>query len=453
MTLTTRTLLTRTMPIIALLARVAHADPASEPQAPSWLAGTPRTPDLEHKVEGIFPDALPLIAYDPNTGLGLGVGGHLTIDGPRNDALFDYAPYQHRLYLQIYATTLGYQGHFLSYDGIFVGHSPYHINAVFFYERNTYANYFGNGQSTLSNLNFRGQSFQTYEEAASVAGPRYYHYGYERPQGQVTIERPFFGGKVRVHYGINVQYVDVTVQDSVFALNPASGGPSPTVPSTKLGADCATGAAVDCNGGWNNLLRTGIAYDTRDYAPDPKSGVFLDATGQWSAKAFGSTENYVRLTTAARFYVSPFPKLTDLVLAVRGLYSVQSANVPFYAMNNLAMGTGTDDVTGQQGLGGERTLRGYRQDRFIGHVDAAFNAELRWTFAKFDLLKQHFSLQVAPIFDAGTVFDRVTLAPSTWKVDGGGALRIGWNQSTIIMLDFAASKEDVGEYIDFGMPF
>jgi len=157
-------------------------------------------------------------------------------------------------------------------------------------------------------------------------------------------------------------------------------------------------------------------------------------------EGLGSVEDYVRFTTAARFYVSPFPELTDLVVAVRGLYSIQSANVPFYVMNNLAMGTGTDDVTGQQGLGGERTLRGYRQDRFIGHVAAAFNAEIRWTFVKLDLFKQHFSLQVAPLFD-------------NWKISAGGALRIGWNKSTIIMFDFAASQEDMGEYIDFGMPF
>jgi hypothetical protein len=439
---------------IAFISVSAHADPKP---LPSWLKDAPKTPDLDRKVEGTFVDALPLIAFDPNYGLGLGVGGHLTLDGPRSDPLFDYAPYRHRFYAQAYATTLGYQGHFLSYDGIFVGRTPYHVNATIFYERNTYANYFGNGTATLQNLSCPAGTFQTYGAAASACGPRYFHYGYERPQGQVIIDRGFFGQRLRVHYGIDVQHVDVTVQDAPAVLNLAGGGPSASTPTTKLGMDCATGAAPSCrdaqNGGWNNLLRAGVAFDTRDYAPDPKSGVFFDVTGEWSAKAFGSMADYLRLTTAARVYVSPFPKLTNLVIAVRAFYSIQSAGVPFFAMNQFAMGTGADDVTGQQGLGGERTLRGYRQDRFIGRVAAAFNAEIRWTFVKFKLLKQHFSVQIAPLFDAGRVFDKVDFSFDQWKVSAGGGLRIAWNRSTIVMFDVAASQEDVGTFIDFGMPF
>jgi hypothetical protein len=425
--------------VVVAWASFANAEPT--PKLPSWLEGVPKTPDLEHKVEGTFPDALPLVAYDTNTGLGLGVGGHLTFDGPRRDPLFDYAPYRHRLYLQIYATTGGYQAHFFSYDGTFVGRSPFHVNAVVFYERNTNANYFGNGVSTLSDLAFGGRRFPTYDAATSAAGAHYFHYGYERPQAQVIVDRSFFGQKLRVHYGINVQHVDITADTP------------PILPTSKLGVDCISGAATGCGGGWNNLLRMGVAFDTRDYAPDPKSGVFIDMTGQWSAKGFGSSADYVRLTTAARVYISPFPKVTNLVIAARALYSIQSANVPFYAMNTLAMGTGTDDVAGQQGLGGERTLRGYRQDRFTGHVAAAFNAEIRWTFVHFDLLKQHFSLQIAPLFDVGRVFDQVGFSFDDWKPSGGAGLRIGWNKSTIIMFDVAASKEDVGEFIDFGMPF
>lgn len=83
----------------------------------------------------------------------------------------------------------------------------------------------------------------------------------------------------------------------------------------------------------------------------------------------------------------------------------------------------------------------------------AANAEIRWTFVRFPLLQQHFSLLVAPFVDAGRVFDRVGFSLADWKVAGGGGLRVGWNQSTIIMFDFGASREDTGFYIDFGMMF
>jgi outer membrane protein assembly factor BamA len=422
--------------VLTATAVARGADP--EPPPPTgFVADRVTVPDLATKVEGGFPDALPLVGYDTNTGVGFGVGGHYTLTGSRSDPLFAYTPYRHRFYAQAYVTTGGYQQHILSYDGLYVGDSPYRVRATLTYERNIGANYFGTGTATLADLSYHGRSYSTYDAAVAVAGANYYHFTYERPQGQVLLERAFWGGRVRALYGVNVQYESI-----------ANYGPT-----TKLGADCAAGLASGCDGGWNDTLRAGIAYDTRDFDPDPDAGLFVDSNGQWSAKGFGSYANYVRWTMAARLYVSPFPKLVDLVLAGRVLYSIQSAAVPFFSMDTLAMAGGTDDFTDQTGLGGERTLRGYRQDRFVGLVDAAANVEARWTFAKFPLLQQHFSLQIAPFVDAGRVFDRVSLAFDDWKVAGGAGLRIGWNASTIIMFDFGVSREDTGFYIDFGMPF
>jgi outer membrane protein assembly factor BamA len=407
---------------------------------PAWAGGRAKVPDADSKVEGAFPDGLPLVGYDTNLGLGLGVGAHYTITGSRSDPLFAYTPYRHRFYAQAYVTTGGYQQHILSYDGIYVADSPYRLHAVLTYERNINANYFGTGAASLAELSYAGTSYSTYAAAVNAAGAKYFHYGYERPQGQVVLERAFWGGRIRGLYGLNVQHEGVTVYDS------------PTA-TTKLGADCAVGLATGCGGGWNNTLRAGVAFDTRDFDPDPNSGVFVDSTGQWSAKGFGSSANYLRWTTAARAYVSPFPALADVVLAGRVLYSIQSASVPFFAMDVLAMAGGTDDFTDQTGLGGERTLRGYRQDRFVGPVATAANLEVRWTFAKFPLFKQYFSLQIAPFVDSGRVFDQVSFSFDDWKTSAGAGLRIGWNRSTIIMFDFGVSREDSGFYVDFGMPF
>lgn len=65
-------------------AGVAHADePVTAPPPPSWVANRPKVPDADSKVEGGFPDAIPAIAYDTNTGLGLGAIGHYTLTGFR----------------------------------------------------------------------------------------------------------------------------------------------------------------------------------------------------------------------------------------------------------------------------------------------------------------------------------------------------------------------------------
>jgi hemolysin activation/secretion protein len=78
-----------------------------------------------------------------------------------------------------------------------------------------------------------------------------------------------------------------------------------------------------------------------------------------------------------------------------------------------------------RGLGGETTIRGYRQDRFVGPIEAVGNLELRWTFVHFSLLKQRFSLQIAPLYDVGRVFDRGGFSSSNWKWSAGGGLRVG----------------------------
>jgi outer membrane protein assembly factor BamA len=429
--------------LVLFIAATAHAEdgaPLPTPPAPAWAADRAKVPDAATKVDGGFPDALPLIGYDTNLGLEVGAGAHYTIDGSRADPLFAYTPYRHRFYAQGLFTTGGYQQHILSYDGFYVADTPYRLRAVLTYERNTNANYFGNGAATLANLSYRGTPYSTYDAATNAAGSKYFHYGYDRPQGQVVLERSFLGGRLRGLYGLNVQHADITRYD-------APGSP------TKLGLDCTAGLAAGCSGGWNNTLRAGVSYDTRDFDPDPNSGFFVDATGQWSAKGFGSSANSVRLTMAARAYVSPFPKLADLVIAGRVLYSIQSAGVPFFAMDTLAMAGSVDDATDQQGLGGERTLRGYRQDRFIGLVAATANLEVRWTFVRFVLLKQHFSFQIAPFVDTGRVYDRVDLSLSDWKPDVGAGLRIGWNHSTVIMVDYGVSSEDSGLFIDWGMMF
>jgi hypothetical protein len=418
----------------------AQESPPPAPRPPAWVSSHAKVPDAQSKVDGGFPDALPLVAYNTNDGLGLGAGGHYTFNGSRADPLFDYTPYRHRFYAQAYATTGGYQQHILSYDGFYVGDSPYRVRAVLAYERHTSANYFGTGTPALADLSFGGRPYSTYDAAVNAAGAHYFHYGYERPQAQVLLERTFLGGRLRGLYGVSVQHVTITRYDS-------PGAP------TKLGSDCAAGLASGCDGGWNNTLRAGISFDTRDFDPDPTSGVFVDSNGHWSAKGFGSSANYLRWTTAARAYVSPFPRLAEVVIAGRVLYSIQSARVPFFSMNTLAMAGGTDDPTDQAGLGGERTLRGFRQDRFVGLVAAAANVEIRWTFVRFPLLGQLFSLQIAPLVDAGRVFDRVGLSFSDWKVAAGAGLRVGWNRSTIVMFDLGVSREDTGFYIDWGMPF
>jgi hypothetical protein len=438
----------------ALGERPARSDDAPPP---AWVRNLRPIPDAEQKPQGTNVTALPLFDLDPNTGVGLGGGGYLTLNGARSSPLFKYTPYRQRIFLQGFATTGGYQQHMISFDGLYVGGTPYRVRAMLQFERNTNANYFGLGQATLAPLRFGGSNYSTLDEqvqAASlrtpdgIASPKYDHYLYTRPALEATLERGFFGGVVRAQLGFVVQYMFVSLYDGRSVVGrDAAGHDAPALEGpTKLGIDCAARAVRGCAGGWNDALKLGLVLDSRDFEPDPRSGALLDATAEWSARAFGSGYNYLRLTVQARAF-TPIA-LPDLVLAVRVLYSMQTAGVPFFAMNTLAMTTGD-----QRGLGGETTIRGYRQDRFVAPVAALANVELRWTFVRFSLLAQQFSLMVAPLLDAGRVFDRVEWSFDRWKGSAGAGLRVGWNRSTIIIFDAALSPEDSGFFIDFDMPY
>jgi hemolysin activation/secretion protein len=128
---------------------------------------------------------------------------------------------------------------------------------------------------------------------------------------------------------------------------------------------------------------------------------------------------------------------------------VQSRGTPFFSQDSLPF---TEDF--RNGLGGHRTLRGYRQDRFVGRTMALVNGEIRWTFTRFTAWKQKFGLIAVPFVDVGRSFDNVgALTLRDWRLSYGGALRISWNLATLVTIDYGLSAEDTGFYINFNHIF
>jgi len=450
--------------LAACRSAAAPALAAARPASPSrFAADVPRfasnkRPVGEH-VEGNHIEALPAVGYNPNVGLLLGALGYYAMDGSKNDPLFSVTPYRHRFFAQALHSTLGYRQYMLAYDGIYLGDSPYRLRAGLLYERNINANYFGVGERSMGPLEFQGHVHRSFAEqtaAASMlqggfASPLYNHYAYTRPSGTATLERGVLGGLVRLELGAIVQHLSISRYDGTSTTGrDAAGNDVPAIHGpTKLGLDCRDETVRGSSGGWNDLLKAGVAFDTRDFEPAPRRGVFADAVAEWSSRGFGSSYEYVRFSTTARVYWSPVPEVTDLVLASRFTYSMQTANAPFFAQGTLG---GTErDIEGA--LGGDATLRGYRNNRFSGAVMALANAELRWTFWKFRLRKQHLELMLAPLLDVGRVFDKVELSLSSWRAAYGGGFRVAWNRSTIVRFDFATSREDTGAYVGVDLPF
>lgn len=411
--------------------------------------------DLARKNDGGYVTGLPLAAYSTDLGFGGGARVYYFWNGHKDDPRFATTPYLFRVFFQGFASTRGIQFHWLDLDAPKIAGSPYRIRSELIFARNTNSNYFGEGDRSLRALRFPGSDafddYGAYTTAQQqITGgqtfAKYDQYDILRPIVLASVERLFDDGHVRVLGGVGLSYA--RIRDYSGRTVDATGGTATEAP-TRLATDCAAHAIVGCGGGRDNGLRLGISYDTRDFEPDPNRGVFLDADVDISSAALGSQYDYVRFLAAARGYYSPIPEHADLVLAARATFVWQSSGAPFFSMNTFSF---TDEP--RQGMGGHRTMRGYRQDRFVGPAMALLNQEIRWTFARGTLWRQKLAFIAVPFLDLGRPFDGLSdLSLRRWRPAYGGALRISWNLATVVTVDYGRSPEDAGLYINFNHIF
>lgn len=416
--------------------------------------------DLARKNERGYLTGLPLFAYSTDIGLGFGARAYYYWNGTRDDSRFATTPYLHRVFLQGFVSTRGIQYHWLDYDAPRIADSPYRLRGQLAFGRNITSNYFGHGNAALAQLTFPGSStfdsFADYTTAQQqITGgqtfAKYDQFDLQKPVALGSIERLFAGDHVRVLGGLGFSYA--TIRDytgkQVDALDAAGNATTATQAPTRLREDCDAGKLVGCDGGREGWLRLGVSYDTRDFEPDPNTGVFAELAMDLATAALGSEYDYLRMLAAVRGYWSPAASKIDLVLAGRAFLEIQTAGTPFHGLDALPF---TEDF--HLGLGGHRTIRGYRQDRFVGRTMAATTAEVRWTFWRFRAVKQKFALIAVPFFDLGRSFDSSKqLSFADWRAGYGGALRISWNLATVITIDYGLSAEDTGFYINFGHIF
>lgn len=403
------------------------------------------TPEqIADKREGVYLTGLPLVNYDADKGLGYGARIYLYDNGSRKNELFTLTPYNHQLYAQFFQTTNGWSYHTLHYNAPYIGNSLFRLTAEVVYEKNTQANYFGTTADSMNDLtDTLGNSYTTAKEqqdALDAQNSRYYNrYLLVKPKAEINLARDFFSGLVRLSTGLHLSKARVTDYNDT-----SVSGTYNT--QSKLAEE--EGSLIGFDGGWDNGLKIAAVYDSRDFAPNPKNGSIHDLSAAFYGTFLGGDFNHQRYTLSTRNFFTP--KNADyFTLAVRGVYSVQKGDTPFFDQNILDF---ADDQ--KTGLGGYRTLRGYQQDRFVADVKVLANVETRFNFYKTHTLGQTFDFMIAPFVDAGKVFDSVSDTDlKEYLYTYGAGMRIAWNQATIIMIDYGQSVEDSGLYINFGHIF
>ena len=440
---------------------------ASEEHLPFAIADEKRlsTEDLAEKKEGTFVTGIPDISFDPLNGFGAGAEGYITFNGTRHDPFFAYTPYRRQIEFAAFVTTNLQREFRIALDEPYLLNTKWRLRIEAAYEVNPNELYFGTTEKTLQSLGallpsrspYVGRSVDSYQnytralatvrpggagEAAEVADNLYNYYTKDEKILNASLERTYFDGRVRVVGGFEVAYLNIEHDDGkhVDAIDPVTGLSERVANGiTRLTEDQQAGRIHGANGGLVTIFQSGIVYDTRNLEPDPSRGIFAEATNELSTSALGSKFNFDKIFLHAKFYQSLLTELfSKLVLAGRIGAGTTIGGAPFFEFADEWSTEGSIE-----GLGGYHTLRGYKQSRFMGRTMAFANVELRFRFAQTRIFNQTLGFMVLPFFDVGGVWDK----PSRFDVANlryseGAGLRIAWNQSTIIAVDYAFSQED-----------
>lgn len=456
---------------------------AQEKELPFYIDEIKRLPDfeVEDKKEGTFLTGIPRFEFDPIRGFGVGGNGFLFFNKDKDDPFFEYTPYRHKISAEIFFFENGRIRYETRYDAPYIFDTPWRLRADAVLWEDPNAQYWGMGQSSLEPLRFLDKetnqmrdwsNVNEYEENLALATQDSdgiyrtdFHYN-QFIQREMLFnllgERVMMGGKLRLMFGYEALFTSFESYGGKFAeeaFNSDGEEVQAINNQTLLEMHKADGTWDKYNlSGFNNddnfmftsMLAGALIYDTRDFEPDPSKGVFLEYSHEYSAPFIGSEFNFNKfmiqgqyIKTLARWR-NDKSRLTFAGLGALGY--VWGPNVNFIEMWDLSSQA---EAGGILVLGGERSLRGFREARFMAPTIALINLEMRARFYDFDLWNQHITLGATPFFDLGSVwddFDKMTF--KNWKGNPGIGARIGWNQSTILRLDYAHSEE--GGQVFFG---
>lgn len=426
--------------------------------------------DLAKKKEGTFFTGIPDFSSDPVTGFGFGIRGNIYWNGARSNPLFGYTPYLAKLKANVAYYSSNARELVLSLDVPYYKGSRWRYRIDFKAQQNPANLYFGLTDATLGDLQLpsgTGQTYDTYDEFDRARKTL-------RPGGEG--EEPFVTdalsnrfreteymlnlkadyaigkGKWRVMGGYEIQHLSYKTFEGMEAeaIDPATGVET-TAPNgiSLLRREYDDGLISGLKGGWISIIQTALIYDTRDYEPDPTRGYYLEIANEYSGKYIGSQFDFNKLFIQGRaYYKLPFGSRTVLAGRV-GLGNIFDKRAPFFEYQDQWSPDGSINA-----MGGKQSLRGYRANRFLARSMWFANAEVRFRIAETKLRKQLFGFGIAPFIDAGTVRDRwQDLSFEKVKFSYGAGLRIAWNQSTIISLDYGRSSEDALIFFGIGQVF
>lgn len=467
-------------------ARVFYLD-SSESVLPFPIDSSKKMPDFElvNKKQGMYITGIPRFEFDPIRGIGIGAGVQLYQNGAVSDPFFPYTAYRHRLNAEFFIFENGRIRYAFNYDAPYIFNSRWRIRADWVSWEDPHAQYWGIGRQDMKNLQFRdkrggGDRFfskvKDYENNLALAeqtpngwvNDYHFHHISQREQlYNILAERVMMGGKIRFLFGYEALFTSFSSYqgmeaekafslegENVIAIN------NPTL--VDLQRKDGTWDTFNLKGFgdagetyFTSMLAAALLYDTRDFEPDPSKGVFLQYSHEFSSPVLGSDFSFHKFMLQGQYIKSLWKNAKGnrrLTFAGLGAFGhIFGSAINFIEMWDLSSQA---EAGGILVLGGSRSLRGYREARFLAPSVALVNLELRSRLYDFKIRKEHISMGLTPFLDLGSVWDKpADVGFKGWRYSSGLGLRMAWNQSTILRLDMASSPEGSQVFFGFGHIF
>lgn len=186
-------------------------------------------------------------------------------------------------------------------------------------------------------------------------------------------------------------------------------------------------------------LGTGVILENRDSEFNPTTGTYAKTGFQVGNNYIGSGYNYLNITTEFRGYTS-FQFGRQITFANRLKFNHTSGSLPYWKLAEL---------------GGEETMRGYPENRFLDDNVLFLNSELRSWLIEFPTYDIKFG---ATLFtDVGRTFHNGTAIKDVFNdlkyTFGFGFNSSFFNENFILRGDLGFSEEGYGVYFTSGYMF
>lgn len=443
--------------------------------------------DILNKKEGFFVTGLPRFEFDPIRGFGVGGNVFFFQNKTKDDPFFYYTPYRYSINSELFVFENGRIKAAVNLDVPYVFNSKWRFRADAVFWEDPNAQYWGIGRQSLNRLAFSDKSegsdgslrrfnrVNDYEDNLRVAVPAanggfvtdtHFNQFIQREKlFNFLGERVEMGGKLRIMFGYEMLFTafeDYTgkIAEESFLPNGTSVEAVQRPTLANIQKNDGTWDRFNLSGfedrfQFTSMLAGALIYDTRDLEPDPSKGVFLQYSHEYSAPWLGSQFNFNKFMLQGQVvhtfhrWKNDRNRLTFAGLAAFG--HIFGPNINFIEMWDLSSQA---EAGGILVLGGGRSVRGFREARFLAPTVGLVNLEMRARLHDFTAFNQHFALGITPFYDFGTVWEGIRdVSLTEFRGAPGIGGRIAWNQSTILRLDYAQSREGGQFFFGFGHIF